>query len=152
MELQKVIPFNRHLEEHLQFWMKPENLLRVQAFCARNSTKIITDASKVRFRSHGKSDFSGNLVYAEKGNAHQLVRTRGSLLSNRTFSPTFTGSLSVDKIGQHDSCPIYQQTMGNKISSTVLSGVGFMASGSKEHVSKISSCGRQPQYTSRQSQ
>lgn len=109
---------------------------------------------QVRFRrSHGKSNFSGNLVYAGKGNAHQLVRTESSLPSNQAFSPTFTRSLSVDKIGQHDSCPIYQQTRGNEIPSAVLSGVGFMASGSQEqHVSKISSCGRQPQYTSRQSQ
>ena len=59
MSLQTIVPFNKHVQEHLQFWLNKENLLKLgKTFCVQNCTNVVTtDASK-----HGYGDHLQDLI------------------------------------------------------------------------------------------
>ena len=48
MHLQMEIPFNKQLENRLQFWIKKDNLLKGCKICPQNSSK----ASKIGYGGH----------------------------------------------------------------------------------------------------
>ena len=53
MSLQTIVPFNKHVQEHLKFWLNKENLLKGKTFCVQNCTKVVTtDASKHGYGGH----------------------------------------------------------------------------------------------------
>ncbi|MCG8045731.1 MAG: hypothetical protein JAY66_08610 [Candidatus Thiodiazotropha taylori] len=93
MPLQMVIPFNKHVENHLQFWLKKENLLKGCNVCPQSSSKVITtDASKIGYGGHMENQlFQGTWSVQDKMKHINQLEMKAVLLTIRHFLPQLRG-------------------------------------------------------------
>ena len=67
MDLKTIVPFNSHIQEHLRFWLKGENLLSGKTFSTQTSSKVVTtDASKYGYGGTSKISCSRELGQCKK--------------------------------------------------------------------------------------
>lgn len=141
MDLKTIVPFNHHVQKHLQFWLSDENLLRGKKFCPQSSTKILTtNASKYSYGGHLE-----NQIFQGTGSMQEakMVGNESSVSSCQSFSSPTERACSVDQIGQHNSSSVYKQRRGNKISSIVLPSIGSVSSSKgQQHLAEVSSSSR----------
>ena len=104
-------------------------------------------------RSHGKSIISGNLVCARQNEAHQSVRDEGCYVNSPAFSSSTERTHCSNQVRQYYSGAMHQQARQHKISSNVLSNMGFVASSiEKSNNSQGCSSSGQPEHIGRQSE
>lgn len=95
-------------------------------------------------------DCSRDLEQLPEFTAYKLSGTSSSSLCPETFSSTIEARECSDPLRQHNSCSVYKSPRGDKISSTVLSDMGFMADCYSEQYSSVSCAySRSQEYFSR---
>ena len=95
-------------------------------------------------------DCSRDLEQLPEFTAYKLSGTSSSSLCPETFSSTIEARECSDPLRQHNSCSVYKSPRGDKISSTVLSDMGFMADCYLEQYSSVSCAySRSQEYFSR---
>ena len=153
MDLKTIVPFNSHIQEHLRFWLKEENLLSGKTFCTQTSSKVVTtDASKYGYRGHFENQlFQGTWSMQEAKMHINWLELKAIYLTVKTFSSPAERSLCVDTHRQYNLRSIYPQRGRDKIPSTMLSSVGAMASSkSQQHSVESSSFSRTSKCPGRQ--
>ena len=93
MSLQRVIPFNKQLENHLQFWPRKENLLKGCNLCSQNSSRVITtDVSKIGYGGHLENQlFQGTWSVQDKMKHINELEMKAVMLTVRHFLPQLRG-------------------------------------------------------------
>ena len=102
------------------------------------------------WRFYREPDFSGQLVKNGKQTSYKSVRNESGISDSEELHSAIKGSISIDSLRQHNSCPVYQQTGGHQITTALLYDMGSLeSSNSKPNSVKGSSYNWQKQYSSR---
>ena len=129
MSLQMVIPFNKQLENHLQFWLRKENLLKGCNLPSKQFKGYHNRCFQNRLRGvSGKPIIPGNLVSARQNETYQSTRDESCNVDSQTFSSSIEMAHCFSQVRQHNSCSVHKQAGEHQISSNVLSDMGFVAS------------------------
>ena len=93
MSLQTIVPFNKHVQEHLQFWLNKENLLKGKTFCVQNCTKVVTtDASKHGYGGHLQVLICQGIWSVQEAKKHiNWLELKAVYLTIRHFLPHLKG-------------------------------------------------------------
>ncbi|CAC5406640.1 unnamed protein product [Mytilus coruscus] len=75
---------------------------------------------------NGQEFFSRGMVCFREQETHKLPGIRSSSAYNQTFSKLSDREICTDKIRQHNSGPVHQQTRGDQITSVVLQNLGTL--------------------------
>ncbi|XP_071133050.1 uncharacterized protein [Mytilus edulis] len=130
------------------------SMSRVQNICPSDTTSQISSNLVVKFSEHaerplfatstdlynhnyrcfknrlwgcnGQENFSRGMVCFREQETHKLPRIRSSSAYNQTFSKISDREICTDKIRQHNSGPVHQQTRGDQITSVVLQNLGTL--------------------------
>ncbi|VDI03229.1 Hypothetical predicted protein [Mytilus galloprovincialis] len=127
-EFKIFVPVTQHLKSHLIWWLNSANTLKGRSLQPQPTCiTITTDASKTGYGGvMDKKIFSRGMGCFREQETHKLPRIRSSSAYNQTFSKISDREICTDKIRQHNSGPVHQQTRGDQITSVVLQNLGTL--------------------------
>ncbi|MCG8035213.1 MAG: hypothetical protein JAZ03_23955 [Candidatus Thiodiazotropha taylori] len=93
MDLKTIVPFNRHVQKHLQFWLSEENLLKGKSFCSQSSTRVLTtDASKYGYGGHTENQIFQGTWSTQEAKMHiNWLEMKAVFLAVKHFLPILKG-------------------------------------------------------------